>query len=179
MQFSIEPLADCWDEIMVLAQAHWQETEAHHHAQGFNARLERYQQYERCGWYQQFTARVNNCLIGFAGMYVTPSMHSQALIATEDTWFLHPDYRGKGRTFIRFYQFIEAEMRRLGAVEINMSVPIIGAASRLLEHLDYEPVKVHYSKQLHPVRADSPQDKQFPLTVGDSPYVRTVATSSP
>ncbi len=169
MEFAIEPLAKCWDEVVALGQSHWQETEAHHHAQGFKPLLERYQQYERCGWYTQFTARVDGRLIGFAGMYVTPSMHSQALIATEDTWFLAPDYRGKGRTFIRFYQFIEAEMRRQGAVEINMSVPILGAAGRLLEHLDYEAVKVHYSKQLYPVRADSPQAKHPTVTVGE-PY---------
>jgi GNAT superfamily N-acetyltransferase len=166
MDFAIEPLAQCWDEIMALAEGHWQETEAHHHEQGFNPKRERYEQYEKPGWYVQFTARVDGRLIGFAGMYLVPSMHSQALIATEDTWYLAPDYRGKGRTFMRFYAFIEAEMKRRGAVEINMSVPIVGAASRLLEALDYQPVKVHYCKLL---RADSPQAR-FPLTVGDSPH---------
>lgn len=172
MEIAIEPLSQCWDEIMSLAEAHWQETEAHHHSQGFSPKLARYQQYESVGWYVQFTARVEGKMIGFAGMYLTPSMHSQALIATEDTWFIAPEYRGKGRTFMRLYDAVEAEMRRRGAVEMNMSVPLEGAASRLLEHLDYEPVKVHYAKQL---RADSLQTAQsaHSLTVGDSPYVRT------
>ena len=178
MDFAIEPLSKCWDEMVALAAGHWDETEAHHHSQGLNPKRERYEQYERAGWFFECVARVDGRMIGFSGMYVTPSMHSQALIATEDTWYIVPDYRGRGRTIIRFYQFIEAEMRRLGAVEINMSVPILGAAGRLLEHLDYEAVKVHYSKQLHPVRADSPQAKHPFVNVGVRPDDRAAESQS-
>ncbi len=176
MQIAIEPLAGCWDEIMALAAAHWQETEAHHHAQGFKPEIARYQQYEACGWYFQFTARVEGRLIGFAGMYLTPSMHSQAMIATEDTWFIAPEYRGKGRTFMRLYDVVEAEMRKRGAVEMNMSVPLEGAASRLLEHLDYVPVKVHYAKQLRADSLQAARNAHF-LPVGEPVDVQPFATA--
>ncbi len=178
MQFAIEPISQWWDEFHVLARDHWNETEGHHRGQTYLPLRERYEQYERAGWFFMFVARAEGRMVGFSGMYCVPSMHSQTVIATEDTWYLVPEYRGRGRTIIRFYQFIEDEMRRLGAIEINMSVPIVGPASRLLEWLDYQPVKIHYSKQLHPVRADSPQ-AGTPLTVGETPYVRTLATSRP
>ena len=166
MRFAIEPLSICWDEMVALAEGHWQETEAHHHSQGFNPKRERYEQYEQSGWFFEFVVRDAGRMVGFSGMYLVPSMHSQAWIATEDTWYLVPEYRGKGRTIIRFYDFIEAELARRGAVEINMSVPILGPAGRLLEHLDYQPVKVHYSKQLQPVRADSPRSTPL-IAVGE------------
>lgn len=126
----------------------------------------RYEEYERAGWFFEFVARDEGRMIGFSGMYIVPSMHSQALIATEDTWYLLPGYRGKGRTIIRFYAFIEDEIRKRGACEINMSVPILGAAGRLLEHLDYEPVKVHYAKQLRADSPHAPRDADS-LTVGE------------
>ncbi len=162
--FALEPLEQAWNECVDLAAAHWMETERYRHDQPFNPVFERYNQYAKLGWYLQFTARDDGRMIGFCGMYLTPSMHTQELIATEDTWFLLPEYRGKGRTFIRFHDFITQELVRRGAVEISMTVPPGGTGARLLEHLDYEPVKVQYSRRL--VRADSAPKSQG--TVGAS-----------
>ena len=153
MIFAIEKLGDCWDEIMVLARAHWMETEMYRHGQEFAPSFERYRQYEDAGWLLQFTAREDGRLVGYATMYLVPSMHTQRLIATEDTWFLLPSHR-KGRNAVRFYRHVEAECFRRGAVEVTMTAKMTNHAGRILEYLDFEKVAVQYSKQL--ARADSP-----------------------
>jgi len=164
MIFAIEPLETSWNEMVMLAADHWIETEGYRHNQPFNPKYERYDAYAKIGCFLQFTVRDEGRMVGFCGMYVVPSMHTQCLIACEDTWFLLPEYRGKGRTIIRFYEFIEAELKKREVVEIGMSVPPNGRAARLLEHLDYLPVKVQYSKSL--VRADSAHSQ--PVAVGAS-----------
>ena len=153
MIFAIEPLETSWAEMVMLAKGHWQETEGYRHDQPFNPSYERYLQYAKIGCFLQFTARDEGRMVGFCGMYVVPSMHTQCKIANEDTWFLLPEYRGKGRTIIRFYDFIESELKKMDVVEVSMTVPPEGRAAKLLDYLDYTPVKMQYSKRL--VRADS------------------------
>lgn len=162
MIFSIEPLEKCWSEIYDkpngLAYLHWLETKAHQYDQKYNPQFERYNSYAKAGWFVQFTVRDNGKLVGFSGVYLTPSMHTQALIAVEDTWYLDKAYR-KGWNAIKFYKFIEQKCMELGAEESTLTVPDSkerGIHSLLLR-LDYNQVSVQYSKKLH--RADSAQSK--------------------
>lgn len=155
IQFAVEPLAGCWDEWLVLAAAQWAETERYRHYQVMAPSFERYNAYDKAGWFLMFTMRDDGKLVGSCGVYLTPSMHTQELLATEDTWYLLPEYR-KGRNAINFYKFGEAEIRRRGAVEFTVSSKIIDGkptTGRLLEYLDFDQIGVVYSKHLH--RADS------------------------
>lgn len=147
MIFAVEKLRDCWDEIMVLARAHWQETEGYRHNQPFAPLLERYAQYDDAGWLIQCTARDEGRLVGYATMYVTPSMHTQQIIATEDTYFLLPEYR-KGRNAIRLYRFAEEECRKRGAVEVMMTEKQETKVGVILAYLGFKQVARQWSKQL-------------------------------
>lgn len=151
MIFAVEPLASCWDEIMELASAHWLETESYRHNQPFAPSFDRYVSYDKAGWLMQVTARDQGRLVGYATMYVTPSMHSQSMIATEDTYFLLPEYR-KGRNAIQLLDFTERECARRGAVEITMTSKLTNKAGRILELRGYEMVAQQWSKRLSPAQ---------------------------
>lgn len=147
MNFQEERFVDAWPEFKALAEAHWHETEAYRHGQLFNPDVKRYEQYNDIGFYHLYTARVEGRLVGDVGMYVTESMHTGVRIATEDTWFLLPEYR-KGRNAIRFHQFVEAEMRKHGVVEIMQTAKLGNGAGRVMEYLGYQHVANQYSKHL-------------------------------
>lgn len=147
MIFAVEKLVDCWDQIMILAKAHWQETEMYRHGQPFCPEFHRYDAYDKAGWLFQYTARVDGQLVGYATMYLVPSMHTQQLIATEDTWFLLPEFR-KGRNAIRFYNYVQDDLFKRGAVEVIMTAKMTNAAGRILEYLGFKQVAKQYSKQI-------------------------------
>lgn len=132
---------------MVLAEAHWRETEMYRHGQPFCPSFDRYNSYDKAGWLVQYTARSEGKLVGYATMYLTPSQHTQLPIATEDTFFLLPDYR-QGRNAIRFYQFLEADLWSRGAVEIMMTVKLTNGAGRVLEYLGFTETAKQYTKQI-------------------------------
>ena len=186
LSYQIEPLSLCWNEMIQLAAAHWQETEGYRHGQPFCPSFERYNQYDQAGWFIMFIARDGAKMAGYAGMYLTPSMHTQQLIATEDTWFLLPQYR-KGRNAIQFYQFVEDECRRRGVVEIGMTAKLTNSAGRILEYLGYEVVSKQYSKHLSYNPKASPQpetassevcaDSAIANPVMESANVRTLSTA--
>lgn len=147
MIFQVESLKTCWPEIMGLASAHWMETEAYRHGQPFSPSFDRYTQYEDMGALIQCTARVEGKMVGYATMYVCPSMHTQKLIAVEDTYFLLPEHR-KGRNAIRLYRFAEEECRKRGAVEMIMTAKTTNSVGRILEYLGFKEVARQYSKEL-------------------------------
>lgn len=147
MIFAVENLADCWDEVVELAGRHWRETQAYRHAQPFNPQFERYNQYAAAGWYLQFTVRDQGRLVGYGGAYIVPSMHTQRVIATEDTWYLLPEYR-KGWTALKFFKFMEAECVKRGAEEVSLTVPEGIGTGVLCERIGYKKVAIHYAKQI-------------------------------
>lgn len=147
LAYQIERLAPIWPQIVAIATEHWKETEGYRHGQTFQPDAARYFQYEAIGFYVMFTARDEGRLVGYAGCYFTPSMHTQQLLCTEDTWFLLPEYR-RGRNALEFYNFVEAECRRRGVVEIGMTAKLTNSAGRILEYLGYQVVSKQYSKHL-------------------------------
>lgn len=96
------------------------------------------------------TARDAGRMVGYAGVYLTPSMHTQDIIATEDTWFLLPEYR-KGLLAVRFFRFAEDECRKRGAVSANGTATCSNGAGKILEYLGYKEVSRQYYKQLLPM----------------------------
>ena len=147
MIFSKEKLRDCWDEVISLARLHWNETEAYRHGQPFNPDRDRYWHYNDIGYHHQYTVRDNGKLVGHGGIYVSQSMHTQLPVAHEDTWFLLPEYR-KGRNALRFYKFIEDDLKAMGVVEITVSAKLSNSAGTIIEYLGYEHTEKLYSKQI-------------------------------
>jgi GNAT superfamily N-acetyltransferase len=153
--FTLEPVERCWNEVMVLAEQHWAGTKSYRRHEPFQPSFERYDACNKQGYFQLFTAREQGVLVGYFGVYLTPSMHSQRLMATEDTFYLSPDYRG-GRNALRFLKHIEQQLRDWQVHEIMFSCEIDNETGikGLLEYLDYSPVIQQYSKYLSP-SADS------------------------
>ncbi len=150
IEFAIEPLETSWAEMVKLAEIHWNETQTYRHFQPFNPSFSRYKQYADIGCFIQFTARDEGRMVGYGGVYIVPSMHTQATIATEDTWFLLPEYR-KGWNAIRFFKFMEAEAKRRGAIEFSLTTPYALNGGKLCEFLKYTPIATVWSKRVESV----------------------------
>lgn len=138
MKFSVEPLRDCWDEVITLAKQHWSETEIYQHFP-MNPNKERYIHFNDIGYHVQFMARKDGKAVGYLGAYVSESMHTQVKIATEDNWYLDPSARG-GRTAMRFYNYVEKSLKADGVREIIMHSKFANSSERLMKHLGFKPV---------------------------------------
>ena len=150
--FSEEKLENCWHDIYDapegLAFKHWNETQGYKN-QRYNPLFERYQQYEKGGFFVQFVAKHGERLVGYAGVYTLPSMHSQALVSVEDTWFLLPEYR-KGWNAIHFYRYMENACRKRGVIEATLTLPDEKALDPIVKRLGYTLRNRQYSKNLAP-----------------------------
>lgn len=145
--FQREKLSECWDESWPLFVSHWEETEQYRHQQKLNPDKDRLFAYERMGIYYYYTARDENKLIGHCGMYVMLSVHTQELIATEDTWFLLPENRKSG-TGIRLHNFVKDEMKNKNVTEIMMTAKLSNKAGQIMEKLGYQHIANQYSLHL-------------------------------
>lgn len=158
LRFAVEPLARCWQEVDTLARAHWLETEGYRHGQEYAPDWKRYLSSDATGWYFMCTARPwDSCvmqtpMVGYGGMWAMPSMHTQKMTASEDTFFLLEGYR-RGWNAIRFLKFIEEQCLRRGAVSIDWTDK--KGKGALLKRLGYSVVATQWSKQVSKSGADS------------------------
>lgn len=168
MVFQEERVSACWDEIYLLAAEHHRSTKNYKRHEPFAPSRERYERYNDAGIFHLLTARDAGRLVGYFGVYLTESMHSQLPILQEDTFYLDPAYRG-GRNALRFIRFIEDYFRRDVPVEVLFSCEEDNDSGikGLLRLLEYKPVIMVWSKYLSP-RADSASMSMEAAYVGES-----------
>lgn len=152
IQFQSETLDQAWDDLIPLIHSYWKEAEGHRHYQGFDISRARYAEYESAGMLHCVTVRDDGVLIGYALGYISESMRSQVRIWGDDMFYLHPAYRGQsiGKALM---WFIEDYCQSNGISEIVLNALTGAGVPEMLEHVDYTPVSVQYSKRLS--RADS------------------------
>jgi N-acetylglutamate synthase-like GNAT family acetyltransferase len=142
-----ERMEDIVEEMKLLHQAHWNETEMHRHGLTLNPDYDTFIRYERAGRYVLFTLRNDGRLQGNCALYLDKNTHTQTLIATEDTLYLLPEAR-KGRAAKRFIEYCENSLKSLGVKEINVSVKTVNKAGRFFGMLGYRHVENGLSKIL-------------------------------
>lgn len=147
VKFAIEPLAPIWAEIMVLAEMHWQETEWFREGQVFAPNKETYLAYNKVNLFLMFTAREAGRLVGYAGIYLTPSMHTNSMTASEDTWYMLPEFR-VGWNTIHFLRFVLEELQKRCAAEVWFSAKLQNRAGRLLEFVGFRPIATRFVMNL-------------------------------
>lgn len=144
MTFQEELVEPCLGELKILHMEHWKETEGYRHGLPYNPDYERLLHFNRINYFRLYTMRDPH-LVGDIGIYVTLSMHTQTLMATEDSLFILPGYR-KGFTAARFIRYVEADLIADGVREINISVKRTNRANVLMQRLGYGHVADHYTK---------------------------------
>lgn len=178
LTFAEEQVSDCWDDVLALATQHWAGTQSYRRHEPFRPSRQRYEACNQTGFLILLTARDHARLVGYLALYLTASMHSQLPMAVEDTFFLHPDYRG-GRNALRFIRYMERRCQARGIHELLFSCEIDNQSGihGLLKWLDYQPVIMQYSKALQAavverhvhIGADSPTTDVVEVHVGPTP----------
>ena len=153
MTFQIEPLRPNQGAFLALACAQWDETETYQHFP-LHPNMEKYCNLNGAGWHRWYTVRANGKIVGHAGMYLDESMHTGAIIASEDTWFIFKEFRGEG-TGSKLLEFVEQDLIKEGVKEIHLTVkgtnPIVG---KMVEGKGYLPVATEYMKVIGNVQTE-------------------------
>lgn len=168
MTFQEESVAACWDELLPLAYQHHQSSQNYKRHEPFRPLRERYERYNEAGIFRLLTARDHHRLVGYFGVYLMESMHSQLPILREDTFYLDPAYRG-GRSALRFLDFIESYFQREVPLEVLFSCEEDNTSGikKLLAYRGYQPVIMVWSKYLPPRANSATPDHQEADHVGE------------
>jgi len=147
MVFQAERLRDILEEIHPLHEAHFQETEKHRLGFGLHMDYDTLLAYEYAGRLIQFTCRdiESGKLVGNIRMYIDTSLHTGTLYASEDTYYVLPEFR-KGFAALRFWQFMEDCMKAIGVREIRTDSKVLNKVHKLNEYCGYKHVANKYVK---------------------------------
>ena len=146
--FQAESMTDVQTELHPLHQAHYDETETYRAGIAMMPNYENMQERERAGGLIQFTARApGGGLVGHMRVYISPSEHTNTLIATEDTFYFTPAHRG-GFTAVRLWQFVEKSVIAIGVREIYFDSKLVNKADVMARYLKYTPIATKFAKIL-------------------------------
>lgn len=147
MLFQAEKFSEIIPEIHPLHEAHFQETEKHRLGFGLNMDYDQLKAYEQAGRMVQFTCRdlETGKLVGNIRMYIDTSLHTGTLYATEDTYYVLPEFR-KGFAALRFWQFMEDCLKSIGVREIRTDSKVLNKVHKLNEYCGYKHVANKYVK---------------------------------
>jgi hypothetical protein len=142
-----ESLRAILEELAPLHDEHWRETERHRHGLALRPDYDAMLARERAGRCLQFTVRRGQELCGHLRMWLFPSMHTQTLVAEEDTLYMRPEHRG-GMTALALLRYAEAALIALGVREIRANSKVINNADVLMRRMKYQQVAIQFVKML-------------------------------
>lgn len=145
--FGTEKVADITKEVIPLLFAHWKEI-AHYDDIKLEPDWESYRALNEAGILKVFTVRTTNArvLIGYSVFFVKNNLHyKSSKQAVQDILFIHKDYRGTGRHFIRW---CDQQLKADGIQVVYHHVKKAHNFGPLLERMDYELVDLIYAKRL-------------------------------
>ena len=147
----VERLEDTVEEMKLLHAAHWQETEGYRHGLTLDFDYDRViKQHEQKGGFLLYTLRCNGEMVGNCGVYLSTSVHTKKLIATEDTLFVLEGHRG--RHSIDFINFVDDDLQQRGITELTMTVKIVNNVWRYVKRRGAVPVAMQLVKVYPNVR---------------------------
>ena len=148
--YGLERLADIEDEVRVLHEEHYNETETTYLDTEFSPSYDRYKASEEAGQFVLFTARVGSTLAGYLQYYVFDDMHTKQKQGREDAFFVSAPFRGQ-KLAPNLLAYAESGLAQLGCTMVGMtSKHPIGAPdlTKFLESRDYKPVAMFFTKKL-------------------------------
>lgn len=146
LSYGIERFDDCLAEINELGKDHYEEVVTHSPGE-YALDEELYHHIENSGNLRLFTARDNDkSLRGYCAFMIQYDSHARhVLVATEDSIYIQPTYRGNGRQFIDFQdEVLGAE----GVERIYRHVPLQSRHGRMLQSYGYQPIQQLYVKKI-------------------------------
>lgn len=98
-----------------------------------------YMQMENAGIVKVYTLREGSRLLAYGVWFLKPHLHYRTtMVAMNDVIYLDPEYRGKGRTGMKFIDDNIAELKKAGAMVVGLHIKKCYDWSSLAEHLGFE-----------------------------------------
>lgn len=145
--FHVERYETALPELRELHKLHWQETEKYRHEIPLNPDYAGFIAQDKAGMLVLFTIRKDGELVGQSTMKVHVSMHSQTLVASEDSLFLRQDHRG-GFMMVRFIRYMDDVLTHLQVREVRVSSKMVNSADKLMIRAGFKPFATQLVKML-------------------------------
>ena len=134
IQYRITNAKECFDDVFKLLKDHYDEVETIKDFQ-LNPDYHVYFEADKKKLVKVILCEDDNKLVGYIVFFVGPNLHyKDCLLATEDIYYLKPEYR-KGRIGIKMFKFAEEYLKSIGINMIRYSTKTHLDNSRLFEYL--------------------------------------------
>ena len=106
-----------------------------------------YDAMEQNGFMHTYGVFVDDVMVGFLIMLVAANPHYNRLLATTESFYVHPDYRNHGRG-MKLLRHAEEEATKLGAIGFLVSAPAGGRLAKVMPRVGYRRTNEAFFKGL-------------------------------
>lgn len=147
--FALERFSDVYGDLLPLLEGHYAEISTHKdYGIPLQPQVQVYRARELDGSLMMTIGREAGRIVAYFVCFIGPALHySSCLTCLPDIFYVTPERR-KGRTGLRMFRFVEAELRRRGVRRWAAGCKTQHDASALFRYLDFQPVETIYEKWL-------------------------------
>lgn len=146
MEFAIERISDCIEELKPITERHWQEVAFYKNKMALDVDWGTYRVLEDQGMIHMVTARSGGMLVGYWMGFLFPNpFYRSTPTAHTSVYYLEAPFR-KGTVGIRLFKFVEKSLKAKGIKLIITSTKIAHDVGRMFEFLGWDEVERVYSK---------------------------------
>lgn len=143
------PVKEALTRLHKVHEEHWKETEHYRHGLPYNPDYDRVVDMDQQGRVLLVVVEHEETgeLVGNYGFYISRSVHTRTLMATEDTLFIAKAHR-RGRLAIELMRYGEQALAMVGVRELQVSVKLTNHVGPMIERMGFTPFGKQYVKIL-------------------------------
>lgn len=146
--YQVEDWFECWEEMSVLWDAHWQEVALDREKIRLAPDFASYERFAQDGSLHVVTAREDGKIIGYHISIVKPHLHyKDSLSAFTDVYFIHPDHR-KGMVGVKLFKETEKSLKARGVQKMFTGTKLSLDMGRIFERLGWRETERLYTKYI-------------------------------
>ena len=147
IEYTVEKVTDHLESVVGLLKQHYEELSV---TKGFelNPDYEVYRQAAEKGTCRAVACKDNGEVVGYIVYFIGINLHyKDCLLATEDIYYLKPEYR-RGMTGVRMFKFAEEYLKTLGVNMVRYSTKTHMDNTRLFDFLGCSFIEKVFIKNL-------------------------------
>lgn len=148
IEYKVEHLSECLDEIKPLLTTHYEEVAMYQNNIDLNPNYDKYLELEKADMLSVITVRDDGTLVGYFISFLLPHIHYQDhIFAVNDILFIDKDYR-RAEVGLGMFQFAEEVLKDLGVSVMSIHMKTAIPFDSLCEGLSYDYAERSYTKYI-------------------------------
>ena len=142
----VERYTSCEDELREIYPEHWAEIALDKKLIPLNPSYDTYRTLDQAGSILMVTVRDGETLAGYMIGFIWPHLHYQTVECFTDIFFVRPQYRCGGWTYLKLFRRYHSELEQRNVIRWHVTSKDHKDSGAIMRRMGFRAVETHYSR---------------------------------